>query len=371
MKKKVLIVVLTLLLCIALPSSAFAGMGIGKEYGTPYAVTGGNIYFDAGLGGIVDCDDTVTEAIIPNEIGGLPVTIVDFSMWYADGYENVKLKSITIPSSVNNIVFHGKWPASLTEVKIAEDNATYCSDGSAIFNKDKTTLIAFVNSNSTSYTIPDGVVSIGQTSESTFISLDKLTSITIPVSVTYINNTSFIGCDNLKDVYYQGTKEQWEKINSSVDLGNGRKYALPRQLQAHMSTIHFGSNGGSESSSTQTTKSNIKIMLNGSPLSFNEVPYMSNGTTMVPMRVIFEALKAEVNYDSATQKITANKDDTVIELVLGQKSAKKNGQAINLDVAAITRNGNTMVPLRFVAEALNAQVDWDNANQTVSITLNE
>ena len=89
------------------------------------------------------------------------------------------------------------------------------------------------------------------------------------------------------------------------------------------------------------------------------------------MRVIFEALKAEVNYDAAIQKITATKGDTIIELVLGQKSAKKNGRAINLDVAATTRNGNTMVPLRFVAEALNAKVDWDNASQTVSITLNE
>ena len=75
---------------------------------------------------------------------------------------------------------------------------------------------------------------------------------------------------------------------------------------------------------------------------------------MVSMRVIFEALKAEVNYDAETQKITATKGDTVIELVLGQKSAKKNGQTISLDVAATTRNGNTMVPLRFVAEALNA-----------------
>ena len=122
---------------------------------------------------------------------------------------------------------------------------------------------------------------------------------------------------------------------------------------------------------TVSAQNGIKIMLNGSSLAFTESPYVANGSTMVPMRVIFEALKAEVNYDAATQKITATKGDTVVELVIGQKSAKKNGQTINLDVAAITRNGNTMVPLRFVAEALNAQVDWDNASQTVSITLNE
>jgi len=135
----------------------------------------------------------------------------------------------------------------------------------------------------------------------------------------------------------------------------------------------ISNNNVNETTTNQTmpAQDGIKIMLNGSPLAFTEAPYVANGTTMVPMRVIFEALKAEVNYDAVTQKITATKGDTVIELVLGQKSAKKNGQAINLDVVATTRNGNTMVPLRFVAEALNAQVDWDNASQTVSITLNE
>jgi len=57
--------------------------------------------------------------------------------------------------------------------------------------------------------------------------------------------------------------------------------------------------------------------------------------------------------------------------VLGQKFAKKNGQIINLDVAAFTLDGNTMVPLRFVAEALNATVDWNDATRTVTITLFE
>ncbi len=113
----------------------------------------------------------------------------------------------------------------------------------------------------------------------------------------------------------------------------------------------------------------IKIKLNGKRLNFPQAPYMANDTTMVPMRAIFEALDAAVEYDAASQKITATKGDTVIELVLGEKAAKKNGEGIALDAPAVTKNGNTMVPLRFVAEALQAQVDWDNASQTITITL--
>ena len=114
----------------------------------------------------------------------------------------------------------------------------------------------------------------------------------------------------------------------------------------------------------------ISVILNGSRLSFTQPPYVANDVTLVPMRAIFEALNASVDFDAASRKITATKGETVIELVLGQKSAIKNDQTINLDVPADTRNGSTMVPLRFVAEALQAQVDWDNANRTITISKN-
>lgn len=114
----------------------------------------------------------------------------------------------------------------------------------------------------------------------------------------------------------------------------------------------------------------ISVILNGSRLSFTQPPYVANDVTLVPMRAIFEALNASVDFDAAGQKITATKGETVIELVLGQKSAIKNGQTINLDVPADTRNGSTMVPLRFVAEALQAKVDWDNASRTITISTN-
>jgi len=379
MKKKVLVVVLTLLFCMIVPNVVLAGMGLGRDMDNPYPVTGGNIYFQPSSQTVTDCDDKVTEAVIPAEIGGVAVKNIDFSAWYFEAiYEDedlssIKLQSVTLPASVTEILPFEKQIPTLQQIKVASGNPNVSSDNNLwlfIDEEDPEYKVATAyigNRNVTSYTIPSGINCIAEEAFGKYYNLSNLTSITIPDTVYEINETAFKGCNNIKDIYYKGSKSDWDEIWADVD---NYKFPMPKEFRS--ANVHLNAKGGNNNNSTiQTTQSKIKIMLNGSPLAFNEAPYMANGTTMVPMRVIFEALKAEVNYDAATQKITANKDDTVIELVLGQKSAKKNGQAINLDVAAVTRNGNTMVPLRFVAEALNAKVDWDNSSQTVSITLAE
>lgn len=117
-----------------------------------------------------------------------------------------------------------------------------------------------------------------------------------------------------------------------------------------------------------TLQREMSILLNGSALTFPQPPYIEGGTTMVPMRAIFEALGAQVGYDGATGTITADKDGTKILLSLGSADAVVNGQAVKLSVAAANKNGSAMVPLRFISEALGAEVQWDAASYTVSIT---
>jgi exopolysaccharide biosynthesis protein len=112
----------------------------------------------------------------------------------------------------------------------------------------------------------------------------------------------------------------------------------------------------------------ISVYINGTQMSFAQAPYVANNTTMVPMRGIFEALSATVNYDASTKKITAYKGGTSIELTLGQKTALINKQAKTLTAAAAVKNGSTMVPLRFVSEALAATVNWDSTARTITIS---
>lgn len=108
------------------------------------------------------------------------------------------------------------------------------------------------------------------------------------------------------------------------------------------------------------------VFLDGKQLSFDVPPTLDNGRTLVPLRGIFEALGAEVQWDGATQTVTATKGNTTIKLTVGGQ-AYKNGQPITLDVPAKIINGRTLVPLRFVSEALGASVKWDGSTQTITI----
>jgi hypothetical protein len=115
----------------------------------------------------------------------------------------------------------------------------------------------------------------------------------------------------------------------------------------------------------------IQVELNGTPLTFSVQPVMMNGRTMVPLRGVFEALGAQVNWDDATSTVTAYKGFTEVRLVIGDPRATVNGQTVLLDAPAMILNGSTMVPLRFISEALGANVKWFEDTQTVSITTGE
>ena len=111
----------------------------------------------------------------------------------------------------------------------------------------------------------------------------------------------------------------------------------------------------------------IRVLLDGSPLSFDVAPQVINGRTLVPLRAIFEALGAEVEWVGATQTATATKDDTVVVLIIGNTSPTVNGEVVTIEVAGTVVNGRTLVPLRFVAEAFGVTVDWNSATRTVTI----
>lgn len=118
-------------------------------------------------------------------------------------------------------------------------------------------------------------------------------------------------------------------------------------------------------------KKNITVILNGETLSFDQPPYIENGTTRVPMRAIFEALGATVDYDATTKTITVRKGSTIIELITGASTAKINGREMTLTTSVENKNGSTMVPLRFVSEAFGAEVIWDGENKVININLEE
>jgi hypothetical protein len=111
----------------------------------------------------------------------------------------------------------------------------------------------------------------------------------------------------------------------------------------------------------------ISVKVNGAALSFDQPPVIENGRTLVPLRGIMNSLGATIQWDGDTSKVTAIKNNLKVELTIGAQDAIINGQSKGMDVPAEIINGRTMVPLRFLSEALNENVAWDQENRTVTI----
>lgn len=111
----------------------------------------------------------------------------------------------------------------------------------------------------------------------------------------------------------------------------------------------------------------ISVLVDGSPLVMDVAPVMEQGRTLVPLRAIFEALGAAVEWSEADQIITAKKGELAVKLQVGSKVAFKNGVPVSLDVPPQIYNDRALVPVRFISEALGAEVSWNGESQTVGI----
>jgi len=121
-------------------------------------------------------------------------------------------------------------------------------------------------------------------------------------------------------------------------------------------------------SATAFASNDVSVTIDGVPQSFDVPAQIIDGRTMVPMRAIFEALGASVEWNDETRSITAtapNGDITV--LTIGVYSIIINGTGYDIAAPPMIIDGNTLVHVRVVAQGMNANVEWDEANRTVVI----
>ena len=124
---------------------------------------------------------------------------------------------------------------------------------------------------------------------------------------------------------------------------------------------------GDTSASPPPATNEIQVLLNGAPIAFDQPPVIENGRTLVPLRAIFEAMGADVEWDNATRTVTAELDEVNISLTIDSNILYRNGEAITLDVPAKIVGGRTLVPVRAIAESFGAEVDWVQATRTVTV----
>lgn len=116
-------------------------------------------------------------------------------------------------------------------------------------------------------------------------------------------------------------------------------------------------------------KSNdITVTYDGENISFDVQPEIVDDRVMVPMRTIFETFGAKVKWDSDTQTITAKKKSKTIQMTIGSNDMTKNDETYSSDVAPIIEDGRTLVPIRAISDMLGLDVEWNEKNNTVTIT---
>lgn len=111
----------------------------------------------------------------------------------------------------------------------------------------------------------------------------------------------------------------------------------------------------------------VKVKVDGKEIKTDVAPVIKSGSTLVPIRAIAEALGADVQWDGGTRTVTVSTVDNEISLTLDSTTATVNGAAKTLEVAATLIDGRSMLPLRFVGESLGATVNYDGATKTVTV----
>ncbi len=117
---------------------------------------------------------------------------------------------------------------------------------------------------------------------------------------------------------------------------------------------------------SQVHAASIPVIVNGQQVQFDQPPVERSGRVFVPLRGVFEKLGASVVYDNGTINATGN--GRTAQLTIGSTAALVNGSPTQLDVAPFLVGARTYVPLRFVAQALGAAVNYDYNSQTVNIS---
>ena len=139
----------------------------------------------------------------------------------------------------------------------------------------------------------------------------------------------------------------------------------------------FATDSLADSPAPVMVEKNVDVIVNGEKLVLDVSPVILNDRTMLPMRAIFEALGAKVNWIPTGRIIIATKDELMITMQIDNTSmviettGSTEKDIHTLDAAPFILRDRTMVPVRAVAEALQADVQWDPATGAVTVTQNE
>lgn len=105
----------------------------------------------------------------------------------------------------------------------------------------------------------------------------------------------------------------------------------------------------------------VPVFIGGEQVNFDVKPYIKDGNTMVPVRAVAESLEIPVDWDGAKKQVKVSRGSDILLLNIGSDKALYNAVSVPLPMAAEIKNGRTFLPLRYVSEWFGLQVDFRNA----------
>jgi hypothetical protein len=113
---------------------------------------------------------------------------------------------------------------------------------------------------------------------------------------------------------------------------------------------------------------NTRATIDGQVYTLDAAPTIINNYTVVPIRFVGDALGAKTTWDPVTRSVRVEYNSKVIIFLIDIKTAIVDGAPVTLDVPATIINSRTMIPIRFISESYGAKVDWNSATRQVTIT---
>ena len=286
----------------------------------------------------------------------LPITLKEIGK---RAFEKCGFETVFIPRKVEKIdtcAFDGC--QNLKEILVDEDNEHYTSKDGVLFTKDMSVLCDYPTKGNAVYEIPVGVKKI---SYSAFSESTSLVSLQIPIELEEVDDFAFYYCKNLKEINYEGSREDWRKIK--VAQGNDALKEAKVNYNCVIERVK------PEEKQIILTIDDTNAIVFGEIAECDVAPKIINGRTMLPARFVAENLGAMVEWDATEpNKISVKNEDVEVIIYIGEDVAFINGEEIEIDSPAFVENNRTYTPVRFIVEALGATAEWKNETRQVIIT---
>lgn len=183
-------------------------------------------------------------------------------------------------------------------------------------------------------------------------------------------NTDFIASANRLNLYSSEADNNY-RINKYLNDVDAQTYIRATGIRnGGVPVVAFDDYSMLPQLSVPVTE--VTVTVDGQDVKFKDQdPVIIEGRTLVPVRGVFEALGAEVEWIGETRQVLVKSPDTEVQLTLDSNQYFVNGEEKYLDVPASLINDRTMVPVRAISESLGCKVEWDGNTNTVIINTAE